>query len=438
MEFLEVAFYFIVTLGVLVFVHELGHFLAAKATGMRVDRFSIGFPPRAFGKKIGDTDYCVSWIPIGGYVKIAGMIDESFDTDHLNSPPQPWEFRSKPVWQRTIVISAGVIMNILLAVFIFWGINYAQGKIIRETTEIGYVAEESPAEVAGLQSGDKILRINGSPVEKWSDILNLIYIENLGDDINFVILRNGVELQKQLSRSSIPEPTEISFGVVPAQTEIVVNAVEPGKPAEKVGLKPMDVIVSLNGTPIRFDSKIKDIIQGNAGRPIEIQWKRNGELISGTITPTQDGLIGIGYGARYIGPTTRMEYTLFEAFPEGVKDLVSMSGLFARQLWQLITGKAAFSQSVGGPIKIAQMATQSAELGLVSYFGFMALLSISLALLNILPFPALDGGHLVFLVYEAIFRREIPVKIRMALQQAGLFLLLAFMVFVVINDIINF
>ena len=288
MEFLEVAFYFIVTLGVLVFVHELGHFLAAKATGMRVDRFSIGFPPRAFGKKIGDTDYCVSWIPIGGYVKIAGMIDESFDTDHLNSPPQPWEFRSKPVWQRTIVISAGVIMNILLAVFIFWGINYAQGKIIRETTEIGYVAEESPAEVAGLQSGDKILRINGSPVEKWSDILNLIYIENLGDDINFVILRNGVELQKQLSRSSIPEPTEISFGVVPAQTEIVVNAVEPGKPAEKVGLKPMDVIVSLNGTPIRFDSKIKDIIQGNAGRPIEIQWKRNGELISGTITPTQD------------------------------------------------------------------------------------------------------------------------------------------------------
>jgi regulator of sigma E protease len=438
MEFLEIAFYFVVTLGVLVFVHELGHFLAAKATGMRVDRFSIGFPPRAFGKKIGETDYCISWIPIGGYVKIAGMIDESFDTEHLDSPPQPWEFRSKPVWQRTIVISAGVIMNILLAVVIFWGINYAQGKIIRETTEIGYVAENSPAETAGLQAGDKILRINATPVEKWSDILNLIYIENMGDDINFLVQRKGVEIEKHLSRSSIPEPTEVSFGIVPSQTEIVVNAVEPGKPADQIGLKPMDVITSLNGTPIRFDSKIRDIVQANAGHPIRIEWRRDGQAMSGTITPTEDGRIGIGYGARYTGPTTRVEYSLLEAFPEGVKDLVSMSGLFARQLWQLVTGKAAFSQSVGGPIKIAQMATQSAEMGPISYFGFMALLSISLALLNILPFPALDGGHLMFLVYEGIFRREIPVRIRLALQQAGLFLLLAFMVFVVINDIINF
>src|SRR4030042_6568318 len=137
MQFLETLFYFIVTLGVLVFVHERGHVLAAKLSGMRVDRFSLGFPPRAFGKKIGDTDYCVSWLPIGGYVKIAGMIDESFDTEYLSRPPEPWEFRAKPIWQRMFVISAGVIMNLLLAELIFWGINYTQGKIVRETTEIG-------------------------------------------------------------------------------------------------------------------------------------------------------------------------------------------------------------------------------------------------------------------------------------------------------------
>jgi regulator of sigma E protease len=438
MEFLQTVFYFVVTLGTLVFIHELGHFLAAKATGMRVDRFSIGFPPRAFGKKFGETDYCISWIPIGGYVKIAGMIDESFDLEHLEKPPEPWEFRSKPILARMFVLSAGVIMNILLAIAIFWGINYSQGKILRETTEVGYVVDGSPAAVAGLQPGDTIVDINGKRVEKWGDILNFIYLDNLGDDITFTLLRNGTEVEKHLSRSSIPEPNELSFGIVPAQTEIVINSVDSGKPAEEAGLKPLDSIISLNGIAIRFDSRIREIVQTNAGKPIPIEWKHDGTLMSGMITPTADGKIGISYRAQYVGPTKRISYTLVEAFPEGVHDLVTMSVVFAKQLWQLVTGRAAFTQSVGGPIKIAQMATQSAELGAVSYFGFMALLSISLALLNILPFPALDGGHLMFLVYEAVFRREIPVKIRMALQQAGFVLLLAFMAFVVINDIINF
>src|SRR5574341_1271131 len=158
MAVLNSIFYFVVTIGILVFIHELGHFLAAKFFGMRVDRFSIGFPPRAFGKKIGETDYCVSWIPIGGYVKIAGMVDESFDTQFIEQEPQPWEFRAKPIWQRMIVISAGVVMNILLAVFVFWGIIYNQGKVTRPTTEVGYVAPESPAAKAGIRVGDKILR----------------------------------------------------------------------------------------------------------------------------------------------------------------------------------------------------------------------------------------------------------------------------------------
>src|SRR5512136_2637880 len=134
MDFFPTLFYFLVVIGILVLVHELGHFLAAKLCGMRVDRFSIGFPPRAFGKQFGETDYCVSWIPIGGYVKIAGMIDESFDTEFLQSEPQPWEFRAKPIWQKVIVLSAGVIMNILLAIAIFWGINVVQGKTVRDTT----------------------------------------------------------------------------------------------------------------------------------------------------------------------------------------------------------------------------------------------------------------------------------------------------------------
>ncbi|HEX9655837.1 MAG TPA: RIP metalloprotease RseP [Bacteroidota bacterium] len=438
MAILETIFYFVVTLGVLVFVHELGHFLAAKLCGMRVDRFSIGFPPRAFGKKIGETDYCVSWIPIGGYVKIAGMIDESFDTEFLESEPQPWEFRSKPIWQRMFVISAGVIMNIILAVVIFWGINYSQGKVVRETTEIGFVTQESPAEKAGLLKGDKVVSINGHKVQYWDDIAKLIYIDTMGDDVVIAVDRNGQPVERHIARSFIPEPTDVAFGIVPTQTEIVVSMVSSGMPADEVGLQPLDVLLALNGQSIQYDLRVKDIVQANADKPIPIVWRREGKEMTGTITPTSDGLIGIQYGARYIGPVIRMDYSLLQAFPEGVKELAGMSVLFVRQMGQLVSGKVAFAQSVGGPIKIAQMATQSAELGIISYFGFMALLSISLAFLNILPIPALDGGHLVFLAYEGIFRREIPAKIKMVIQQAGFVLLLAFMAFVVVNDIINF
>lgn len=435
---MEYIFYFILTLGVLVLVHELGHFLAAKLFKMRVERFSIGFPPRAFGKQIGETDYCVSWIPIGGYVKIAGMIDESFDTEFLAKPPEPWEFRSKPIWQRMIVISAGVIMNLLLAVLIFWAINYIQGSAVRETTTIGYVIEQSAAAKAGLQAGDRVLEINGKQIQNWDQLLSDLYIETMGNDVTVTVQRGVEQHQVFVPRSTIPEPNEAPFGVIPDQTQIVVSTVEPGKPADQVGLKPMDVLLSLNGTAIRYTEKVRELVQGNAGKPLTIEWKRGNELMNGIATPTNDGKIGISFGAQYTGPVTRIKYTLLEALPRGLKDIASVSGLFVQQIWQIITGKTAFSQSVGGPIKIAQMATQSAEMGVLTYLGFMALLSISLAVLNIVPFPALDGGHLMFLIYEGIFRREIPVKIKMGLQRAGFVLLLAFMAFVVYNDILHF
>jgi regulator of sigma E protease len=435
---MEYIFYFILTLGVLVLVHELGHFLAAKLFGMRVERFSIGFPPRAFGKQIGETDYCISWIPIGGYVKIAGMIDESFDTEYLSKPPEPWEFRSKPIWQRMIVISAGVIMNILLAILIFWAINYIQGSAVRETTTIGYVIEQSAAANAGLQAGDRVLEINGKPVPNWDELLSTFYIETMGNDVTITVQRGNEQKQIFVARNTIPEPNEAPFGIVPDQTQIVVSTVEPGKPADQAGLKPMDVLVSMNGTPIRFTEKVREIVQANAGKPLSIEWKRGNELMTGTTTPTSEGKIGISFGAQYNGPVTRIKYTLLEALPRGLTEIVNVSGLFVQQIWQIITGKTAFSQSVGGPIKIAQMATQSAEMGVLTYLGFMALLSISLAVLNIIPFPALDGGHLLFLVYEGIFRREIPVRVKMGLQRAGFVLLLAFMAFVVYNDILHF
>jgi regulator of sigma E protease len=438
MEILNTLFYFVITIGILVFVHEFGHFIAAKLTGMRVDRFSIGFPPRAFGKTVGDTDYCISWIPIGGYVKIAGMVDESFDTDFVKSEPQPWEFRSKPLWARVLVITAGVAMNIFLAIAVFWGINYAQGKYLRATTEVGYVIPESAAEKTGFRAGDRIQSINGQPVTHWDQIQSLIYIENVGREIVFDLERSGSEQTLVLPSGSVPDIASERFGILPAHTVAIVGGVESGKPAEELGLQPRDILVSLNGISVFNENQVIQVVRANVGREITVVWKRDGEVHEGTTVPNEEGRIGITVGSLYTGPTLRVEYSFFGALPEGLKDIVHASGLFYRSILQLITGKTSFSQSFGGPIKIAQIATQSAEGGLTSFLAFMALLSMSLAILNILPFPALDGGHLLVMLLEAIFRREIPHRVKLAIQQVGFFILLAFMAFVIYNDIVNF
>lgn len=438
MEVFNTIFYFVVTIGILVFVHELGHFLAAKLTGMRVDRFSIGFPPRAFGKKVGDTDYCISWIPIGGYVKIAGMIDESFDTDFLHREPQPWEFRAKPLWARMVVISAGVFMNIVLAIAIFWGINYAQGKYLRETTEIGYVVPASPAAQIGLSAGDRILSVNGKAVTSWDEVQGRTYVENAGREVSIEVERDGSRKILAGVPGNVPGGSWDRFGIYPAHSVAVIGSVESGKPADLLGLQSRDILVSLNGTPVSNESQVIQIIRANAGKEVKAVWKRGEETHEGVTTPSPDGRIGITIGSMYVGPTRHVQYSLLEAFPEGMKDIAQASGLFYHSIVQLIRGKTSFAQSFGGPIRIAQMATQTAEVGFSSYLAFMALLSMSLALINIVPFPALDGGHLVVMVIEGVIRREMPHKVKLAIQQAGFIILLAFMAFVIYNDIINF
>jgi regulator of sigma E protease len=437
MTILSTIFYFIITIGILVLVHELGHFLAAKFFKMRVDTFSLGFPPRAVGKKIGETDYCISWIPIGGYVKIAGMIDESFDTEFLNKEPQPWEFRSKPLWQRMIVISAGVIMNIFLAIFIFWGIIFHQGKTTRPVTEIGYVTPNSPAAKAGLHIGDKIISINNHPVKQWDEIEGTLYTESVANDLTIQLQRTNAVNTILIRRSELPDFTEERFGILPSGLMSVVTLVDHGKPAEKIGLLPGDTILTVNEVPVSFGS-LQEAIRTNAGKEILLSWAHGDQRMHARVTPTAEGRIGIAHEPAYRGPIIHEQYSLLEALPVGVGELKTTSVLFLSNLYQIVTGKASLSKSMGGPIKIAQLAKRSADSGVLEFFGFIGLLSISLALLNILPFPALDGGHLVFLLYEAVFRREVPSKVKIAIQQAGFILLLVFMAFVIYNDVVNF
>lgn len=438
MDALNMIFYTGITLGILIFVHELGHFLAAKFTGMRVDRFSIGFPPRAFGKKIGDTDYCISWLPLGGYVKIAGMVDESMDTEFANSEPQPWEFRARPMWQRILVISAGVIMNVLLAVAIFSMIHSIRGKDSMDTTLVGYVHEGSAAWEAGMRGGDKILTVNGAPVATWEEVQQQVYIENMGRDLEIAVDRNGSSRKVLIARPQSPEFSMENLGFYIGNSVSFIQTVQAGMPAEKLGVQPGDTILSIASAPIESRQQIFDILRANPGKPVEVRWKRGAAELSGVVTVNDSGKIGVGLMSVYRGPLRHIDYSLGEAVNEGVREAGETVRLFALTMKKIVVGEASVQQSFGGPIAIAQLATQSAEYGLLAFLWFMAQLSMSLAILNILPIPALDGGHLVMLVIEKVIRREIPHRVKIAVQQVGFILLLAFMAFVIYNDISRF
>ncbi len=435
---LNMIFYTAVTLGILVFVHELGHFLAAKLTGMRVDRFSIGFPPRAFGKQIGDTDYCISWLPLGGYVKIAGMVDESMDTDFVNNEPQPWEFRARPMWARITVISAGVIMNILLAVLIFTFVHYVRGKDVIDTTEIGYVREGSPAEGAGLRPGDRFISVNDHAVSNWEEVQQQVYIENMGADLSIIVERRGVPVTLSLSRPQSSEFSMDNLGFYLGQAVSYIETVVPGMPAEGAGVQAGDTIASIAGAEITSRQQIFDVLQSHPGEKIEIGLRGPGGTRPVTLTVTDSGMIGVGLMSTYRGPLRHIDYSPSRSLTEGISEAGETVRLFTLTIRKIIVGQASVKQSFGGPIAIAQMATQSAEYGLMAFLWFMAQLSMSLAILNILPIPALDGGHLVMLIVEKIIRREIPHRVKIAVQQVGFILLLGFMAFIIYNDISRF
>ncbi len=438
MEFLYSVFYTVITLGVLVFIHELGHFLAAKFSGMRVDTFSIGFPPRAFGKKIGETDYCISWLPLGGYVKIAGIIDESFDTEFMNKPAEPWEFRSKSLTARVFVLSAGVIMNILLAVAIFASIHYVRGKYIEQTTEVGYVIEGSVAEQSGFKPGDKVVSINGKTITHWGEVDENLYLNDMGSEHQVVINRGGSQQKLIVPPFTLSDSTRDGIGIVEAHMVPTIQGVEIGKPAEKAGLAPGDVIVAINSNPVHTDQEIIKAIRSNPGKEITLQWKRNDSLHTGIAAVSEAGRIGISIGRQYTGPTTHIEYSFIGAIGQGFTEIYKVVDLIVQSIGNIIWGQATVKESFGGPIRIAQMATQSAEYGFASFMTFMAMLSVSLAVLNILPIPALDGGHITMMLYEKIAGREIPVKVKMGIQKVGFVLLLTFMAFVIYNDLMSF
>ncbi|HYF03563.1 MAG TPA: RIP metalloprotease RseP, partial [Patescibacteria group bacterium] len=373
--------------------------------------------------------------PIGGYVKIVGMVDESMDTDFVEKPPQPWEFRSKNTLQKAFMISAGVIMNFLLAILIFAGIAYFEGKTAAKTTTIEYVEPKSPAEEVGFKSGDKILAIDGKPVLTWDEVMNSLALKNSVSRVEFE--REGVKQSLNVSSSKFftAISKQESPGLNPSGTRTIIQIVETLRPAGKAGLKTGDTIISINNQPVLTNAQFMNIVSSNKETALPFVWKRGDQIMQAMIAPDKTGKIGVQIGQAYTGPILKTSYGVFESLEMGWNSMINAIKLQISGVVSIFQGKVAVKQAMGGPVMIAKMATQTAGMGLITFLSFMAMLSVTLAVMNILPLPALDGGHLVFIILEGVFRREIPAKIKIGFQQVGVFMLLALMVFVMYNDL---
>ncbi|MBD3615792.1 MAG: RIP metalloprotease RseP [Gracilimonas sp.] len=420
---------------ILVFVHELGHFLAAKFFGMRVERFSIGFPPRIWGFQKGDTDYCIGATPLGGYVKISGMIDESMDTEHLEKEPEEWEYRSKPVWQRIITITAGVIFNMILAFFIYFGMTYSNGKAVLpiEETQGIYVPEASILNEIGFQTGDKIVGVNGERVTYFNELISASQLTS--NDLNYTVIRNGNEVLVPVSPNYLDSLQTRGFiereYFYPSQ----VSSVPAGNPAAEAGLEAGDVIVSANGDSVSYWVELVEIIQTSEGA-INFGVMREDSLFYASITPDPDTkTIGIVSPSMQTLGVELIEYGFFESLQEGYNQTAEQTVGILQGFTRMITGDISVTQNLGGPIAIANITRDATDqAGWIGFWNITALLSITLAILNILPIPVLDGGHLVFLLYEGITRREPSEKVRMVAQQIGFFLMIGLFIFVMFND----
>ena len=445
--------YFILTIGILVFIHELGHFLAAKVCKMRTDVFAIGFGKRLFGwNKIngftigdlskdldleGHTDYRISLLPLGGYVKISGMVDESFDTEFANTEPQPYEFRAKPTYQKLFVITAGVMMNLTLTLVIFSGINFFQDKPIYMTTTVGYVVEESIAAEAGFQTGDKIISIDGNNVSDWEKVYSDLLLSKVNENKVVTLLRGEETIELTISKDILSEASQTSLFLPMGYTQPMIAEVLKDSPAEISGIEPDDIFLELDNIKISNSSDVIDIISSHEDVELPLVILRGEDTIKTAVTPGIDGKIGIMIKTTYLGPMEYESYSLFASIDQGVMDIIQYTSLTFIYLKRVLVGDLEVGQAFGGPVKIAQIAAQTAEQGPISYLRFLALLSLSLAILNILPFPVLDGGHFVIILIEGIAGREIPLKIKIAIQNAGFIILLILMAIIIYNDIIN-
>jgi regulator of sigma E protease len=429
----------IMGLSILVTLHELGHFLAARAFGIKVEKFYLFFDAwgvKLFSFKRGETEYGIGWLPLGGYVKIAGMIDESLDTSQLASEPQPWEFRAKPAWQRLIVMVAGVTMNVILGVAIYSATLLSYKKEYLPNDEVnrgkGIYAYKLGRDL-GLQDGDKIIAINGKHFERFDDVTSTRVL--FGAELT--VERNGQTLEVTVPDNFYRTVTAagITNFIGAGNLNYEVNMVSPGEPAEKAGFKTGDKIIDIDGKPIEDGDQLKEKLAGLKNKTLNFTVERNNQNIVLTTGVTSKGTIGIGYNALpAISTDYKMQpYTFSSAIAFGWSDAIEALVSNAKGLRKIFTGEEKATDSVQGPIGIAQI--YGGKWNWPRFWAITGLLSMVLAFMNILPIPALDGGHVIFLGIESLTRKKLSDKFMERAQIVGMVILLALMAFAVGNDV---
>jgi regulator of sigma E protease len=420
---------FIFVLGVLIFVHELGHFLMARRIGVRVLTFSLGFGPKLLKIKRGDTEYCVSAIPLGGYVKMAG---ENPDDARTGAPD---EFLSKTKWQRFQVLVMGPVMNIALALVVMAGVLY-QGAHVplfeSQPVIVGSVLPDSAGAEAGIQAGDHILSIAGEEIENWKEY-PLVVGTRAGRTVPVVLIRDGKTVETKLTPKSRGKFEIGDAGILPVM-EPQIAALTNGEPAIEGGLQVGDIVLAAGGERGVTYERIVEIIRAHDNRPLPFEIRRNGQVMTITVTPRKNG-----EHARIGAQFTAFERTLrspglFEAFQLSAKQNWEWTSLIIKTLGGLFVGETPVKQLMG-PIGIAEMSGNAASESWIQLFSLMAMISLNLGLLNLMPVPVLDGGHIAILALEGLSRRDLSMKVKEKMLLAGFVLLVMLMVTVIYNDL---
>ena len=456
----------LVVLGVLIFVHELGHFMAAKSVGIEVQRFSIGLPPTMFGFRRGGTEYVIGWVPLGGYVKMGGMDDEVMERleggpeegaeggseggaeeGAVKEPrePRPSDFDGKPIWARTWVISAGVIMNMLFAFAVYTGVNAAWGLQELPENRVGRVRPEllppGSEALAELPVGARLIAVGDRQIDDWGDVQDGLMGAPAGP-LTIITGEPRVEVEIDVA-SDLEVRAQILRGLS-FWIDAEVGVVNPGSPAERGGLETGDRVLVAGGVPMTNWYDFVDVVEARAGVRTELSLERNGRLLTRFVTPEptreDDPVTGesVRVGKVGIFPPSfpYRDVSLAEAVRLGYTETVGISALILGFLGDLVTGGVS-PRSVGSIVTIGAASGQAAQLGLETFLRFMALFSVNLAILNLLPIPVLDGGHLVFLGIEAVRGKALSVQQRLRWSHFGFLIIVGIMLWALSNDILR-
>ena len=419
-------------------LHELGHFIPAKLFKCRVEKFYLFFDPwfSLFKKKIGETEYGIGWLPFGGYVKIAGMVDESMDTEQLKQPAQPWEFRSKPAWQRLIIMLGGVTVNFFLAWLIYSCLSFFNGETYHDNAKFeNGIAVSDVGRKIGLETGDKILKIDGKPAERMENsMINILFANDV------TVLRNGKEVTFPVNEDGIAEvikANEVKAYFMPRYAT-VVDSIIPKSGAQKAGLLKGDKIVAVNDKATPFFDEFSHELSSDKNKTVNITVERNGQNVVLPVDVDKDGKIGFGVDRSVAEKSidaseVTQHYTFLQAIPRGFTRTIDALVMQVKQFKIIFNQKTQGYKKVSGPIGIIKQMPK--EIDWTAFWSFTAMFSIWLAFLNLIPIPGLDGGHVLFTLWEMVTGKPVPQKVLENAQMIGVIFLLGLMVLIFGSDI---